>query len=183
MFHQHAAQRGSALLISLVILTAITLGAIIAMQRSTLQMRMVGNMQHQQNLFNAAQNNLNSMLEQFRAANKAGSILYTLIEKENASMAQGNAIGLERINPFAQGNLSNTPTYAANIDASKTTNSIRSLSIPSQTANSLKANEGSSAGALAPYYFASRVTAEDKRGNTNTQEIGFYYMAPAQIQN
>lgn len=187
-------QQGSALLVSLVILTVITLGAIVAMQRSTLQLRMVGNMQHQQNLFNAAQNDINNMFEQFRNAAEASRILNKVVMAENAASIDPNYhFGQVRINTYGSAdntaNLAVLPKYSANIkpfvagDASTSQNTIRSLSIPTQTEHSLKSNPGSSSGALSPYYFASNVTAVDKRGNTNTQEVGFYFMAPAQVQN
>jgi hypothetical protein len=52
------ANKGSALAISLVILTAITLISVTALQRSGLQGRMVGNVQHQEQGFHAANGEL-----------------------------------------------------------------------------------------------------------------------------
>jgi hypothetical protein len=52
------ANKGSALAISLVILTAITLISVTALQRSGLQGRMVGNIQHQEQGFHAANGEL-----------------------------------------------------------------------------------------------------------------------------
>src|SRR5690554_7982370 len=57
-------QQGSALLVSLVILTVITMGAMVALERSGIQIRMVRNLQHQHELENAAMSTLNSIYTQ-----------------------------------------------------------------------------------------------------------------------
>ena len=57
-------QQGSALLVSLVILTVITMGAMVALQRSGIQIRMLSNLQHQHELENAAMSTLNSIYTQ-----------------------------------------------------------------------------------------------------------------------
>lgn len=168
-----ASQRGSALIISLVILTAITLGAVVAMQRSTLQVRMVGNMQHQQNVFNAAYSDLGSLIDQLRGTATARDILFKAIQADNVSAGS-------KTNPFAGGTLSR-PNYPENIKDPE--NKLRILSSPSSAPQSLKATEGSSAGTLAPYYFANKVNSQDKNGNAQSvQEVGFYYLAPAPNQ-
>ena len=46
-------QNGSVLLFSLIVLTVITLTAVVGMQRSTLQLRMLNSMQHHQEVYNA----------------------------------------------------------------------------------------------------------------------------------
>lgn len=168
-----SSQRGSALLISLVILTAITLGAVVAMQRSTLQVRMVGNMQHQQNVFNAAQSDLSSLIEQLRSMSKANDLLFKAIQAENSTSGS-------EINPFTQGGLTKPRTHKNMKD---TKNKLRVISLPSAASNSLKATEGSSGGTLVPYYFANKVDAVDKNDNAQSfQEVGFYYLAPAPNQ-
>ncbi len=162
-------QRGSSLIFSLVILTAITLGAVVAMQRSTLQVRMVGNMQHQQNVFNAAQSDLSSLIDQLRNTDNADHVLNKAIQAENQTAGS-------IINPFSQDNGLTQPTAPKNIK--KPENALRVLSLPSSTPNSLKAAEGSSSGTLAPYYFANHVEVNDKNDNVKSiQEIGFYYLA------
>ena len=165
-----SSQRGSSLIISLVILTAITLGAVVAMQRSTLQVRMVGNMQHQQNVFNAAYSSLGSLIDQLRSPTIANSLLNKAIQLENQTAGS-------TIEPFSEGSL-NKPTPPQNIKTP--VNALRVVSSPSDIANSLKATEGSSGATLVPYYFANRVEVKDKNNNAQSiQEIGFYYLAPA----
>lgn len=169
-----SSQRGSALIISLVILTAITLGAVVAMQRSTLQVRMVGNMQHQQNVFNAAQSDLGSLIEQLRSMGKANDLLIQAINKEKAKANPNDKVHIE---PFTSGGLTKPPTKK---NMKNTKNELRVISLPSDAPNSLKATEGSSGGTLVPYYFANKVDATDKNNNAQSiQEVGFYYLAPA----
>jgi type II secretory pathway pseudopilin PulG len=190
------AQQGSALLVSLVILTVITLGAIVAMQRSTLQLRMVGNMQMQQNLFNAAQDDLNNMIGLFtQDPPEARRILNKLIVQEQANSISPNYVfGQVKIDAYGSAdgdnNLTIKPAYSNNIvpyvagDASTSQNKIRALDIPTASSEySLKNVQGSSIGAYVPYTFASTVTAIDKRGNSSVQELAFIVMAPAQTQN
>ena len=165
-----SSQRGSALIISLVILTAITIGAVVAMQRSTLQVRMVGNMQHQQNVFNAAYSDLSSLINHLRNIGTATSLLNEAVKAEN--IAAGSTI-----EPFATGSLTR-PKLPKNIKTPD--NKLRVLSLPSSTPNSLKATEGSSKGTLAPYYFANKVDVKDTNDNAQSvQEVGFYFLAPA----
>ena len=60
--NRYSANKGSVLAISLTILTAITLISVTALQRSGLQGRMVGNIQHQEQGFNVASNELNVII-------------------------------------------------------------------------------------------------------------------------
>lgn len=166
-------QQGSALIISLVILTAITIGAVVAMQRSTLQVRMVGNMQHQQNVFNAAQSDLSALIDQLRDPANASLTLNKSIQAENQSAGS-------TIKPFTAGGLTK-PNPPKNIKSPK--NALRVTALPSDAVHSLKAKEGSSGNTLVPYYFANIATAKDKNDNlSSTQELGFYYLAPAPNQ-
>lgn len=171
-------QRGSSLIFSLVVLSAITLGAMVAMQRSTVQLRMIGNMQHQQALFNAAYSDINTMLEGLRSYSTASTILNSIILDEKASLAAGNPIGTVRKDPYRYSVL-NQPPLGKTVGS--TTNVLRMLQLPTETPNSLKVTEGSSAGTMAPYHFASNVIAVDVNNNARSaQEAGFYYLAPAQ---
>lgn len=163
-------QRGSSLIVSLVILTAITLGSVIAMQRSTLQLRMVGNLQHQQMLFNATYGDLNTLFEGLRTLTVANRVLNQAIQAENANPGS-------TINPYNDADLTK-PSVGSGIDSPTTSLSLTEL--PSDKPNSLKNTEGSSAGTLAPYYFAATATTTDTgKLSSSRQEIGFYYLAPA----
>ncbi|MCD8523284.1 MAG: hypothetical protein LRY66_13250 [Saccharospirillaceae bacterium] len=170
-------QRGSSLVFSLVILTAITLGAVVAMQRSTLQLRMIGNMQHQQTIFNDTMGNLNTLLNGLRNGNIANQILGDMINTENTSIANGNPPGTAQLNPYLYNLLPQPPQNAG---TAATTNNIRMLYLPGNAPQSLKLHESSSAGTLVPYYFASNALGVDVNNQSRSrQEAGFFYMAPA----
>lgn len=62
-------QSGSVLAISLVLLTAITLIAIMGMQRSGLQTKIVANIQHRETVFNAALSDIDEAYSQIQAGN------------------------------------------------------------------------------------------------------------------
>jgi len=76
-------QSGSVLAISLVLLTAITLIALMGLQRSGLQSRIVANIQHKERIFNASYSELECVFESFQddtqdlsdARDKAGANL------------------------------------------------------------------------------------------------------------
>lgn|SRR5690606_7805164 len=173
-------QRGSSLVVSLVILTAITLGAMVAMQRSTLQVRMVGNMQHHQALFNAAYGDISNLLEGLRNAGTATTILNAMIQQENNSLAAGLDAGTTTLNPYRMGVLNAPPL---NTGVSSTSNALRVLHLPTSTPHSLKMHSGSSTGTLVPYHFATNVVASSvNNGPESRQEAGFFYKAPAQQQ-
>ena len=69
--------RGSALIISLVILSAVTFLAIMSMQNSSIQLKMVANSQHSQLAFN---NVLSELEYQYTASQEGGDIEDTLGE-------------------------------------------------------------------------------------------------------
>jgi Tfp pilus assembly protein PilX len=68
-------QSGSALAISLVILTAITLISITSLQRSGIQTKIVANIQHQQQLFNAANSDQEHWFVQLRNSISGDNLL------------------------------------------------------------------------------------------------------------
>lgn len=168
-------QRGSALLISLVILTVITLGAVVAMQRTTLQTRMVGNMQHQQKVFNAAYSDLSALLNELRTSPNLTRVLDDAI---TAYHLDNNAT----IDPFIADYGLDKPDSPDNVEAVE--NRLRSFEPPSEgSSTALKDIEGSSGATLVPYYFTSTATVEDSAGSvSSTQQVGMYYLAPAQNQ-
>lgn len=105
--NQHTArsQKGSALVFSLGILTAVTLGAVVGMQRSSLQLRMVGNLQLQQQVFNASKDNAESVLNDVteNTGNVASDLLNRVIISAKAAEATGAELGSVSENPHAEG--------------------------------------------------------------------------------
>lgn len=173
-------QRGSALVISLVVLTAITMGAMVAMQRSTLQTRMIGNMQHQQAIFNATYSNINHFYMNLERPQVATRILGDIINHELA-LPEGTAIGSVMLRPYdrAYQDLITPPPMSRGV--ARVDNELRMLRMT--TSGSLKEHAGSSTGTEVPYYFASNARGSDGSNNTRSiQEMGFRYMAPAAQQ-
>lgn len=73
--HRYSANKGSVLAISLTILTAITLISISALQRSGIQGRMVGNIQHKEQGFHAANGELEEIYQFYATQASATSAL------------------------------------------------------------------------------------------------------------
>lgn len=71
----HTQQTGSALAISLVLLTAITLVSITALQRTDLQTRIVANSQHAEAAFHAANSELEEMFQVYANDSDAATAL------------------------------------------------------------------------------------------------------------
>src|SRR5690554_5689279 len=106
-------QQGSALLVSLVILTVITMGAMVAMQRSGVQIRMVSNLQHQHELENAALSTLNGIYSQM-LANAALQNKLIIEAEAQFKLAEDDATKPNSINPFAKVPTLVKPTFSAN---------------------------------------------------------------------
>lgn len=182
---KHAPQqtdKGSALIISLVILTAITLGAMVAMQRSTVQIRMIGNLQQQQSMFNAAYSNISNLFTGLRNGNTSNRILGHMIDQENQWIANGSVPNAKPIvNPYDRNlfnGLLNPPAHNPTVGG--TLNEIRVAQLPGNTPNSLKMHAGSSAGTLVPYYFTTDTQAWDINNAVRSrQQAGFYILGPA----
>ena len=164
-------ESGMALIVSLIILTIITLGSVVAMQRANTQSKMIGNLQHKQALFTTGQNEINFMLEQLKEDDIRQSML---------GLFDSNSSGKNDQLLFISDELKGHFTIK---------NEIRKVSLPTVN-NSLKSIEGSSAGtpALRPYYLASTVTVKEKyynhltdTGIKDVQEIGFYYLIPTAV--
>ncbi|MEH6450756.1 MAG: pilus assembly PilX N-terminal domain-containing protein [Oleispira sp.] len=73
--HRYNTNKGSTLAISLVILTAITLISVSSLQRSGIQGRMVGNIQHQEKGFHAANGELEEIYQFYATQASATSAL------------------------------------------------------------------------------------------------------------
>ncbi len=175
MLRQHPSaplrMQGSALVLSLVILTAITLGAMVAMQRSTLQLRMVSNMQHNQQVFDATYSYASQayyLMSQNSAATR--SMMATILADEDTT------VEIYTANSWSEPSL---PSIVGGVDGT--------LAISNSTAatntnnpNYLKANSGNSSGSQATYYFSYNATGTDSSGRiSSTQEIGLSYSAPS----
>ncbi|MFK4751386.1 pilus assembly PilX family protein [Oceanobacter antarcticus] len=176
-------QRGSTLLISLGVLTAITVGATVAMQQSTTQVRMVTNMNVEKQTFAASYSHLTRAVKNL--GNSSGALLTDLITRQNASIAAQKAAGIDDADIIY-----NSATIDAYTDFgwqqpdSALLNSVGDTQVvityPAEqvqqsntTPVNPKDNEGSSSAASSVYPFVLTATTASEHGNiTSTQQIG-----------
>jgi hypothetical protein len=75
-------QTGSVLAISLVLLTAITLIAMMGLQRSALQTKIVVNIQHKEKLFRTSANDQEDRFDKLNDDTKASKLLFDIIDNQ-----------------------------------------------------------------------------------------------------
>lgn len=175
MLRQHPSaplrMQGSALVLSLVILTAITLGAMVAMQRSTLQLRMVSNMQHDKQVFDATYSYIS---QAYYLMNENSSDTRSML----AAILANDSTTYE---VYSTNNWSepSTPSVVGDVDGTLATSTSTAAGNASNP-NYLKGNTGNSAGSQQTYYFTYNATGTDSSGRiSSTQEIGLSYSAPS----
>jgi Tfp pilus assembly protein PilX len=94
-------QSGSVLAISLVLLTVITIISMMSLQRSGLQTKIIANIQHNENVFQAALSEQEYWYNQYNEAGNATQLLFDVINNNNQplglnpSRAQGENIPLQ----------------------------------------------------------------------------------------
>lgn len=170
--HINQRSRGSALLVSLVLLTVITIGAMVSMQRSTLQLRMVTNMQHQQQIFNGVYGHLRQLEDEMEEnVDDAKAALDPLVIQESKNIANGKPAGQATLDPFATSTVLTPISQPSIVKAVTTvTNVIR---LPEPGSKNLKESKGNSQGSVSFYYFGNRSDGTDANNNIRTrQEIG-----------
>jgi hypothetical protein len=170
-------QRGSALIFSLVIMTVITVGAMVAMQRTTLQARMISNLDHGQEVFRATYSTSRSFLAEIDEPGEyqiAADTLGDLILQENASFAQGNPYGLIRLDPFRTNSITR-PGYGKAIKAVSI--NVRMLKEPNL--HSAKENKDNSQGGAKFKYYMEANAEGVTNGDVlkSRQQQGFYLIA------
>lgn len=79
------------MIVSLVILTAITIGAIVTMERSSGQLRMISNMQTQQQVFKTAHSPLTSIRRSMRDTTNFNKAMNPLVTLARAEEQQGKS--------------------------------------------------------------------------------------------
>lgn len=177
--HCSGKQNGSALIISLVILTLLTLGASVAMQRSSLQVKMTTNMQFKQQMFNAAYSSIEAMMANLGAGDGATDALGTLISDQQESINGGGSTGDVSLDIFTDSGWT-APSFADMNAVDSVTNQVIVDQLPSGMKYSLRDSAGNSAGTQTPYYFASQVVASNAGGNiSSVQRQGFVIMGAA----
>jgi len=163
-------QTGSALAISLVLLTAITLISITSLQRSGLQTRIVANSQHAEAAFHAANSELEGMLEAYANDPVAASALQATTDQ--FTMVKGVKIytitSTTGVTSSYQANAQGKPYHI------QIANRIVHRGQPAFSA-------GNSQGSFATYQFEASSTSSDPvSGRTlSDQSIGIEFIAPA----
>ena len=184
--NRYSSQSGSALAIGLVILTAITLVSVTAMQRSGIQGRMVGNIQHQEQAFHAANGELEEIY-QFYATQASATLALS------APLNSFEIVNDEQIfNEVAPGHTSTYSSYYKESESSggqnlgyipkarlEVTSNIQHTGVRSSLV------EGFSVGTFVEYGFiVSAQSNEPSFGITpgrtlSSQVVGIKYIAPA----
>jgi hypothetical protein len=184
--NSYSSNNGSALAIGLVILTAITLVSITALQRSGIQARMVGNSQHKEQAFHAANGELEEIYQFYATQASATAAL-------SAPLQNFEIINDEQV--FGKVVPGHTSTYNNYIQSSTTSDDQHSdydrparLDVDSNIQHTgLRSTlvDGFSVGTFVEYGFV--VTAKSSEpsfgvapGKTlSSQVIGIKYIAPA----
>lgn len=184
--NSYSSNTGSALAIGLVILTAITLVSITAMQRSGIQGRMVGNIQHKEQAFHAANGELEEIYQFYATQASATSALSAPLN--NFEIINGEQVFGE----VAPGHTSTYSSYSQKSETAGAQSSGYTRPARLDVASNIQHTgvrgslvEGFSVGTFVEYGFV--VTAESAEptfgitpGKTlSSQIIGIKYIAPA----
>ena len=165
------------MILSLAILALLTVGAAFSIQRSTLQVKMINNMQYKQQVSNATYTYVEWMVAHLGDEFTDTGILSTLISEHKVSVNSNTdtpAISLYEKYKWKTPDLKNMRSVV------KVTDTFTIEALPSDAPNSRKFNEGNSAGAEAPYFFKAVFVGTDASGNiTSTMEQGIIRKGPA----
>ena len=170
-------QQGSALLVSLVILTVITMGAMVALQRSGIQIRMVSNLQHQHELENAAMSTLNSIYTQMLNDTDAQRNILVKTDNQFTKAEQDSSVD-PQLNVFTEfSNDLTKPTFTAKSVKTVTAN-IQKLPSPAGSFY-LKGTKGCGSGCAALHIAVdTNVKGKNNIADAN-QEIGIRRLIPS----
>lgn len=161
-------QHGSALIISLLILTVITVTAVVAMQRSTLQLKMVSSMQRSQAVFNST---FGYLSQAQRLMNNPDNILSTRLMLSQLINDTELKVDMFAINQW------NAPAVPQQVDPVSGLLTLSNLTVFNSKFD-LKKNPGGNKESV--YYFRYNANGTDKSGNiTSNQELGLTYKAPS----
>lgn len=161
-------QSGSALIISLLILTVITVTAVVAMQRSTLQLKMVSSMQRSQAVFNST---FGYLSQAQRLMNDSDNILDTRLMLTD--LINDAALKIE---PFSL-NKWQIPKVPQQVKPVSGQLSLSDMTIANGKFDLKKTPGGNQENV---YYFKYTASGTDKSGNiASSQELGLTYKAPA----
>ena len=178
--NRHNDQRGSALIISLVMLTAITVVSMVAMQRSSTQIRMINNLQHQHEVANAARGTLSYVYDVMHGDSALQGKIMSLSERMYKNSLDKDDVDIPRFDPFTEfSNVLSQPKFDSKVvPDSGITTSVSALPKPSGNNYYLKAVPG--CGTACDVLPAAISTTAVSKNNviTVTQEIGVLRLIP-----
>ena len=180
----YSANKGSALAIGLTILTAITLISVSALQRSGIQGRMVGNIQHQEQGFHAANGELEEIYQFFATQASATQALSAPLN--SFIIVDGEQV----FSPVDPGHVSSYSSYGNSESGGQSTGypTPPRLEVSSDIQHTGLRNslvEGFSVGTFVEYGFEVSSQANEPSfgitpGKTlSSQLVGIKYIAPA----
>ena len=177
-FVQHSSQHGSAMIVSLAILAMLTVAAAVSMQRTTLQVKMVGNMQQKHAVSSILNSNSSYFIGLANSDDNPDSELLSneltkFISQNKVSLSKGNSAGSLSVSLYDVLNWDylSFPNMKTAVTITDTTIIEKSVD-RSSGSMSLKNIAGSSEGSR--YYMRSTYVGTDEHGNTVTVEQGFY---------
>jgi hypothetical protein len=177
--HRYRANKGSVLAISLVILTAITLISISALQRSGIQGRMVGNIQHIEQGFHAANGELEEIYQFY--ATQASATTALSVPLNSFDIVDGEQV----FNTVDPGHQSSYNAYSSSSTRQSQSPRLAVASGIQHTGVRNSLVEGFSVGSFAEYGFTiNALSSEPNIGITpgralSSQLIGIKFIAPA----
>jgi len=170
-------KRGSVMIVSLAILALLTVAAAFSMQRTTLQVRMINNMDYKRQISTTTFTYIEWMMAHLNDPQTQTGVLSTMISTAKADENAGLDTSATAISIYDEYNWS-TPALPNMKAVVSVTDEITVEALP--VTSSLKTNEGNSPGAQAPYFFRAVFTGRDNSGNiTTTMEQGFIKYGPA----
>lgn len=181
-------QRGSALIVSLAVLTAVTVAATIAVEQSTLQVRMVTNMKAERETFTSAVNLLETAFANQVAAGTA--TVSQLISDEMQALATQRSNGVDEddlvyrqatMNPFDVNNWDKPSIDKLATQTEGSVSMVYASDMASKSPYDLKNGEGCSAKACQKYPFIMTSTATTNNGNISSSvQLGLQIIGAAQ---
>ncbi|WP_300427222.1 pilus assembly PilX N-terminal domain-containing protein [uncultured Thalassolituus sp.] len=171
----YSANKGAALIVSLIMLTAVTFLAVISLQNSSTQVKMVGNTQTRESVFQAGMSALETLVSDFSAEKDGTTILSDAMT--NTVQVNGEAvINQDTLNPMFD---KATPgkRYSYNDQALKPVSVSVSYQGPGGSLN-FSLSGDSSVQKFNKHPFLAEAGAEDRSERfASDQNLGFTFMS------
>jgi type II secretory pathway pseudopilin PulG len=173
-----SSQKGSAMIISLAILALMTVAAAFNMQRTTLQVRMVNNLQDKNETTAVAYSALQTMMGNMNSDDFDSSPLSSEVNKHRAKIFADKSDEKDKFDIFEiyKWDYPELPNVSASAEVE---NKVFIDKIPDKVPHSLKYAKGNSQGSKSNYYLSSTFVSRSSSGKITTyMEQGFLIEAP-----